>query len=69
MLPRLNAEDALIARDTVALGTGAYDEAAAKRIVSGWVTMAKGGVDAPKKRAAKPTPEQLAAMGIAFSHG
>jgi hypothetical protein len=58
MLPRLEAEEALKTAQRVSVGTGATKNGRA--VIRGWERAARGG----RSRAVKPTPDQLADLGI-----
>jgi hypothetical protein len=67
MLPRLTAEESMLTRERLAVGTGALRKDDAQRIVKDWERQAHGG-RRPKVKAAKANPEDLAAMGIAVTY-
>jgi hypothetical protein len=60
MLPRLTAEQSLLERERIAMGTGAINEP--EKVLRAWTQQASGGTR--PQRAAKATPDVLAAMGI-----
>lgn len=59
MLPRLEAEESLLAADRVAMGTGSMKKESADATWKRWATATGHGADA-----AKPRPTALAAHGI-----
>jgi hypothetical protein len=61
MLPRLQAEEQLVAVDANALGTGSYDQGDARRMMSRLRDTAFGE---RRSRGRAANPVQLASMGI-----
>jgi polyhydroxyalkanoate synthesis regulator phasin len=69
MLSRLTAEESLVTRERLAVGTGSLSQQDAQRIVADWIRQVQ-----PQHAGRKPkniaTMDALAAMGIAvISHG
>lgn len=63
MVPRLQAEEAMTAMTSVALGTGSLAKAEASSLLKSLSRTATGG----KRTRAKPaSPHQLAMMGIGY---
>jgi hypothetical protein len=63
MYTRLTAEESLLMRERVAIGTGAYGADDARRIVNRWQQQ-MAGESAARPVIAKATPADLAALGI-----
>jgi hypothetical protein len=61
MLPRLQAQEQIMAINAARLGSGWVDKKDARRVLSRLERIAEGG----RKRAVKATPDILAAAGIA----
>jgi hypothetical protein len=61
MMPRLMAEESLLASARVAIGSGTADKDDARRIRKAWDHAANGDRPTP---AVKATPRDLMAMGI-----
>jgi hypothetical protein len=67
MLARLTAEESLLMRDRVAMGTGSFDTQTARSVMHRWTQQTTGG---RRERAAKATPDILAGAGIGVTvHG
>jgi hypothetical protein len=64
MLPRLAAEEAMLAATEVGIGMGAIERDEARRIARTWERAANPTYERPK--AQKLTPDQLQALGIGY---
>jgi hypothetical protein len=66
MLPRLEAEESILATHRTAVGSGTMDSGRAHAMSNGWARTAqgKGGAGIQPKR--KRSPSELSAIGIGY---
>jgi hypothetical protein len=65
MLPRLRAEESMLAAERIAVGTGSLKSSVARSIRRGWERQ-RTGEGAEAARAARATPAALGAIGIGY---
>lgn len=63
MLPRLEAEESLLASTRARVGSGMLAAEDAQKVTRAWARVASAGAPG-NVRGARPSPDQLAAMGI-----
>lgn len=64
MLPRLTAEESLLAVTRTAIGTGSIEKEATKRIMAAWVTDAEGTPETPTRPTSARTVAAVRAVGL-----
>lgn len=68
MLPRLQAEEQLVAVDANALGTGSYDQGDARRMMGRLRDTASGDANGEtRKRGPAANPAQISQMGVSVT--
>jgi hypothetical protein len=67
MLPRLRAEDALLAVNQIGVGTGSFGQGARQSLIHQWTAMARAGDRVLVASSAAQMTAAAAGMGIGFA--